>query len=147
MHIQSSCCSARLSQVQVPAFTASSVRNRKKKGGGSERGPPALAGLREYEQSDRGRYQVEGGLRCYGIGMSSRIKSKGKYGQPKNNELWSYVVKLVCVCLCLCVCVCVYICVCVCLSVCACLWVYVCVRLSVCACLCVCICLCGCMCV
>ena len=68
---RASCCSARLSQAQVPAFTGSSVRERKKKrgggGGGNKGGPPALAGTREYEQSDRNRLQAEGGLRCYGI--------------------------------------------------------------------------------
>ena len=32
----------------------------KKRGGGSKGGPPALAGTREYEQSDRNRQQAEG---------------------------------------------------------------------------------------
>ena len=55
-----SCCSARLSRAQVPAFADSSVRDRKINGmcGGSKGGggvPPALAGTREYEQSDRNR--------------------------------------------------------------------------------------------
>ena len=63
VHIQS----ARLSRAQVPAFAGISVRAREKreegflslsrrflcKGGGG--GPPALAGTREYEQSDRNR--------------------------------------------------------------------------------------------
>ena len=48
------CCSARLSRAQVPAFAGSSVRNRKK-GEGSKGERPALAGIREYEQSDRNR--------------------------------------------------------------------------------------------
>ena len=38
-----------------------------KKGGGSKGESPALSGTREYEQSDRNRYQAEGGLMCYGI--------------------------------------------------------------------------------
>ena len=53
---RASCCSARLSRAQVRAFTGSSVQDRKKKGGGGRKGgPPALAGTREYEQSDRNR--------------------------------------------------------------------------------------------
>ena len=52
---RASCCSARLSRTQVSAFVGSSVRNRKKKVGGRKEGPPALAGTREYEQSDRNR--------------------------------------------------------------------------------------------
>ena len=51
---RASCCSARLSRAQVI-------------GGGSKGGPSVLAGTREYEPSDRNRYQAEGGLRCYGI--------------------------------------------------------------------------------
>ena len=57
---RASCCSARLSQAQVPAFPSSSVRDMTKKGGGSKGGPPALQGSMEL---------VAGGgcLRCYGI--------------------------------------------------------------------------------
>ena len=55
---RASCCSARLSRVQVPAFTGYSVQDRKKRGR-SKGGSPALAGTREYEQSDRNR--VAGG--------------------------------------------------------------------------------------
>ena len=51
---RASCCSARLSGAQVEAFAGSTVRDMKK-GGGSIGGPPALAGTREYEQSDRNR--------------------------------------------------------------------------------------------
>ena len=40
-------------------------------GGGVREGLPALAGIREYEQSDRNRFQAEGVLRCYGIGNVS----------------------------------------------------------------------------
>ena len=47
---RASCCSARLSRAQVPAFAGSYVRDRKK-GGGSKGRPSALAGTREYEQS------------------------------------------------------------------------------------------------
>ena len=48
---RASCCSARLSQ--VPAFTGSSIRDRKTGGGEGVWGePPALAGTREYEQSE-----------------------------------------------------------------------------------------------
>ena len=52
-----SCCSARLSRAQVPTFAGSSVRYRKIKGEGVKGGggAPALAGTREYEQSDRNR--------------------------------------------------------------------------------------------
>ena len=52
-----SCCSARLSQAQVPAFAGSSIRDRNKKRGRSK---GVLAGTREYEQSDRNRWQAEG---------------------------------------------------------------------------------------
>ena len=64
---RASCCSARLSRAQVPDSAGSSVRVRGEKVGGSKWGPPALAGTREYEQSDRNREQAEGGLRCCGI--------------------------------------------------------------------------------
>ena len=47
-----SCCSAHMSRAQVPG---SSVGDRENKGEGSKWGPPALAGTREYEQSDRNR--------------------------------------------------------------------------------------------
>ena len=51
---RASCCSVPLSWGQVPAFAGSSIRDRrKKKGGGSKGELPALAGTREYEQSDR----------------------------------------------------------------------------------------------
>ena len=52
---RASCCSARLSRAHALAFAGSSIQDRKKKGGGSKGGPPALAGTREYEQSDRNR--------------------------------------------------------------------------------------------
>ena len=60
---RTSCCSARLSRAQVSAFVGFSVRNRKRKGGGKRwwwrggvwGGGAALAGTREYKQSDRGR--------------------------------------------------------------------------------------------
>ena len=52
---RASCCSAHLSRTQVPAFAGSSVRDREKKGVGNNGGPPALAGTREYEQTDRNR--------------------------------------------------------------------------------------------
>ena len=55
---RASCCSARLSRAQVPAFAGSSVRDRGGGGGkvgGNKEGPPALTGTREYEQSDRNR--------------------------------------------------------------------------------------------
>ena len=56
VHIQSELlCSACLSWAQVLAFVGFSVRDREKKGGGSKGGPAALAGTREYEQSDRNR--------------------------------------------------------------------------------------------
>ena len=51
---RASCCSARLSRAHVPALAGSSVRDRKK-GGRSKGEPPALAGTREYEQSDLNR--------------------------------------------------------------------------------------------
>ena len=51
---RASCCSAHLSQAQVLTFVGSSVRDRGKKGGaGSIGGLLALAGTREYEQSNR----------------------------------------------------------------------------------------------
>ena len=62
---RASCCSACLSRSQVSQFLCPGQE--KKGGGGNKGGPPALAGTREYEQSDRNRYQAEGGLRCYGI--------------------------------------------------------------------------------
>ena len=40
---RASCCSARLSQAQIPTFASSSVRDQKK-GGGSKGGLLALAG-------------------------------------------------------------------------------------------------------
>ena len=49
-----------------------------KKGGGKREGPSALAGIREYKQSNR---LVAGGG-CYGVmefGMSHGIKPKRKY--------------------------------------------------------------------
>ena len=46
------CCSAHLSRAQISAFTGSSVWDRKQKGGESKEGLPALAGTREYKQSD-----------------------------------------------------------------------------------------------
>ena len=57
---RASCCCARLSRAPVPAFAGSSVRDREKNvcvwgGGVIKGGPPALAGTREYEQSDRNR--------------------------------------------------------------------------------------------
>ena len=54
---RASCCSARLSRAPVLTFTGSSVQDRKKKGGGGSKkgGPPAVAGTREYEQSDWNR--------------------------------------------------------------------------------------------
>ena len=63
---RASCCSARLTRAQVPAFAGSFVRAGEKRGEGSKGGPPALACTRAYEQSDRNRKQAEGGLRCYG---------------------------------------------------------------------------------
>ena len=54
---RASCCSACLSRAQVSAFTGSSVWDKRKKGAGNEWGGggglPALAGTREYQQSDR----------------------------------------------------------------------------------------------
>ena len=47
---RSRCCSARLSRAQIPTYSGSSVRDRKK--GGGCKGAPALAGTREYEQSE-----------------------------------------------------------------------------------------------
>ena len=41
-----------ISRSQVPTFTGSSVWDRKKKGERMRGGPPALAGTREYQQSD-----------------------------------------------------------------------------------------------
>ena len=64
---RANCCSSYLSRAQVPAVASSSVRDRKKDGDESKGGLPALAGTREYEQSDQNQYQTEGGLRCYGI--------------------------------------------------------------------------------
>ena len=65
------CCGARLSRAQVPAFTGSSVQDRtKKEGGGSNGGQPALAGTREYEQSQpesvagRRWFEVLWNLKC-----------------------------------------------------------------------------------
>ena len=58
---RASCCSARLSQAQVPVFAGSSVRDRgKKRGmdlgwGGGGGGSFALAGAREQQQSNWGR--------------------------------------------------------------------------------------------
>ena len=53
---RASCCSARLSRAQVPAFTDSSVQDRKKNWGRSKGGGlPALVGTREYEQSNQNR--------------------------------------------------------------------------------------------
>ena len=53
---RASCCSARLSQVQVPSPVPLSGTEKKRRegvrGGG---GLPALADTREYEQSDRNR--------------------------------------------------------------------------------------------
>ena len=48
------CCSSRLSRAQVPDFAGSSLRDREKRGG-SKGEPPALAGTRDYEHSDRNR--------------------------------------------------------------------------------------------
>ena len=59
-------CLTPYNRAQVSAFAGSSVRDRKKKGEGV-RGGAALAGTREYEQSDRNRKQAEGVLRCSGI--------------------------------------------------------------------------------
>ena len=54
VHIQS-----KLTRAQVPAFAGSlsgtGKYGRGSKGGGGGGGPPALAGTREYEQSDRNR--------------------------------------------------------------------------------------------
>ena len=63
VHIQSSCCSARLSWAHVPAPLSQTGKKR----GESKGAPPALVGTREYEQSDWNRYHAEGVLRCYGI--------------------------------------------------------------------------------
>ena len=53
---RASCCSARLSRAHALAFAGSSIQDRKKKRGeGVRGGPSALAGTREYEQSDRNR--------------------------------------------------------------------------------------------
>ena len=49
---QASCCSTHLSWAQVPAFAGSSVWEGGSKGVGE---PPALAGTREYEQSNQVR--------------------------------------------------------------------------------------------
>ena len=69
-------------------FAGYSVRDREKKKGGG--GLPALAGTREYEQSDRNWLQAEGVLRCYGIWYVLWYVHLD--GQSKNKELWSYVV-------------------------------------------------------
>ena len=50
-----SCCNARLSRAQIQAFAGSSVRDRNQKGQGLRGEQPALAGTREYKQSDRSR--------------------------------------------------------------------------------------------
>ena len=64
---RASCCSARLSRAQVSAFRVFLSGTGEKRGEGVRGGPLALAGTREYEQSDRNRKQAEGVLRCYGI--------------------------------------------------------------------------------
>ena len=55
---------------KVPAFADSSVRDRKKMGGGNKGRPPALGGTREYKQSDRGSVEG-GGFVCVTITYSS----------------------------------------------------------------------------
>ena len=47
---RASCCSARLSGAQEPAFASSSVWDREIKAGGSKGVPPAQAGTRERER-------------------------------------------------------------------------------------------------
>ena len=72
-----------------------------KKGGGSKGGRPALAGTREYEQSESvaggGWFEVLWNLECL-VGLSQREIcahfNDGKLDDPpKNKELWSYVIK------------------------------------------------------
>ena len=71
-HVRSECLTctfrARLSMGTGTGLRRFLCPGQGKKGGGTKEGePPALAGTREYKQSDRNRKQAECGLRCYGI--------------------------------------------------------------------------------
>ena len=60
----------RSGQVRSESLTCT-FRAQVNKGGGSTGGAPALAGTREYEQSDRGWFEVLWNLECP-VGLSQR---------------------------------------------------------------------------